>query len=480
MSSINFNDPYIKNIFNHFSTFEQKPLTHRFSQEEEAEFEVAKAVDDEISVEDHISFIEAVQKLAETLISCTVGVFETRQDGNQIGSIGLIKMLSQLFLVGHQACEDRLKFKWTKDGTKEIEEKIQVYKHLSEAILDEQQLQQQFFAEEQALQVQLEEDVDKLLEQIQPIIDIKQEPEIIDISDDEEKCSPEKKPRRMLIARRNPRNGLNSVTEGCQNDGETFAPPVMSRSLNIPPVIRLLPQVQTSLTYTTGVTVGYSDAGKKPILIVADPKLKENVYTYRSMIRGSYRCTACGLLNVHRYAKLYQGVLYANVHECKGKPRRTVEQEQQLRARKFGYAPLPSLLELSTTEDPRPYPAYPKKRPSTRPQNPNHWEDLVEYANFSSCITNRPGMVGYVAYDNYNPLLCYEYAPSSRGSYRCVSCIRFRKHTIAKVDDSRKVLQSAAHACHGIIVDEFEALQAQRRNLTLPPTNIIEFDDFEL
>uniref|UniRef100_A0AC34FIF0 Uncharacterized protein n=1 Tax=Panagrolaimus sp. ES5 TaxID=591445 RepID=A0AC34FIF0_9BILA len=290
------------------------------------------------------------------------------------------------------------------------------------------------------------------------------------------------------------------------------------------------------------------------------------------MIKGSYRCTSCGLLNVHRYAKLYQGVLYANVHECKGKPRKTVEQEQRLRAHRFNNALLPSLLELSTAEDPRPYPPYPKKRPITRPQDPNQWGDLVEYSNFSSCLTNRPGLVGYVAYDNYDPNICYEYAPSSRGSYRCTSCIRFRKHTIAKIDDIlstaedpcpyppypkkrpitrpqdpnqwgdlveysnfsscltnrpglvgyvaydnydpnicyeyapssrgsyrctscirfrkhtiakiddiRRVLQSASHLCHGVTIDEFEALQSQRTrisNWSLPTNNAIEFEDF--
>uniref|UniRef100_A0A914YRP1 Non-structural maintenance of chromosomes element 4 n=1 Tax=Panagrolaimus superbus TaxID=310955 RepID=A0A914YRP1_9BILA len=272
----------------------------------EAEFDEAKSRDEEISTDDHIAFIESIQKLAETLISCTVGVFETRQEENRIASVALVKMLSQLFMTGHQACENRLKYKWTKESTKEIEEKIHVYKQLSNAVLDEQQ---QYFEEPQ---VQLEEDVGKLIKQIQPIIDIKQEPEIIEISDDEEKpvAPAKKKPKIMSISRRNG-NNLNSVTEGCQND-ETVTP-VLSRLLNAPSVIRLIPE--TCLTYSTGVTVGYSDAGKKPILIVSDPRLKENVYTYRSMIKGSYRCTSCGLLNVHRYAKLYQGVLYANVHE---------------------------------------------------------------------------------------------------------------------------------------------------------------------
>uniref|UniRef100_A0AC34FIF8 Uncharacterized protein n=1 Tax=Panagrolaimus sp. ES5 TaxID=591445 RepID=A0AC34FIF8_9BILA len=129
MATLNFNDPYIKKIISHFNTYEQKPFPSLNQLSPiEAEFEVAKSLDDEISSDDHIAFIESVQKLAETLISCTVGVFETRQDGNNIATVALVKMLSQLFLTGHQVCEDRLKFKWTKDGAKEIDEKIQIYK----------------------------------------------------------------------------------------------------------------------------------------------------------------------------------------------------------------------------------------------------------------------------------------------------------------------------------------------------------------
>ena len=206
------------------------------------------------------------------------------------------------------------------------------------------------------------------------------------------------------------------------------------------------------MTYETGVKVGYSDAGKKPILIVYDPKLGDNVYTYRCMIRGSYRCSSCGLLNIHRYAKLYQGVLYSNIHECKGKPRFIVEQEQRLRANRFAHAKLPSLLELSTSEDPRPYPALPKQRPVTRPSNPNFWEDLVEYSDFEECLTNRPGFIGYLASDNIDPSICFEYVPSSRGSYRCSGCLRLKKHTIAKVDPSVSLHHLAAYPCFTITV----------------------------
>jgi uncharacterized protein YqgV (UPF0045/DUF77 family) len=484
MTTFDFKDPYIKRIVNHFtSTLNYLTSDPSRLSQEEAEFEVAKSLDDEISSDDHIAFIESIQKLSETLISCTVGVFETRQEGgNKIAVVSLVKMLSQLFLVGHQACEDRLKFKWTSDGTKEIEDKIELYKDLSESILNQQQTTFEEFPPQQ------EYDQQNQKEEIIRVKEIKNEPDIIEISDDEEDSRqlaiPSKRPRietstNFSSANNSCQNNLNSVTEGCQNEffDETNFTPILSKLLNIPPEMRTVPQV--CLTYTEGVTVGYSDAGKKPILIVTDPKMKDNVFTYRSMIRGSYRCTSCGLLNVHRYAKLYQGILYANIHECKGKPRKAVEQEQRLRAIRFNYKPLPSLLELSAQEDPRPYPPYPKKRPITRPQNPNQWEDLIEYQNFSTCSTNRPGIGGYVAYDDFDPTICYEYSPSSRGSYRCNLCVKFRKHTIAKIDESRNILQSAAHVCNGMPLEEFESNQIQRRQWN-PSTNYIEIDDFEL
>uniref|UniRef100_A0A7E5A2E7 FLYWCH-type domain-containing protein n=1 Tax=Panagrellus redivivus TaxID=6233 RepID=A0A7E5A2E7_PANRE len=226
-------------------------------------------------------------------------------------------------------------------------------------------------------------------------------------------------------------------------------------------------ECEEGLIFPTGVEVGYSESGKKPILLVQHPTIKDRLYVYRYMAKGSYRCISCGNMKQHRYAKLYQGVLYSNVHACLGKPKSACQREQIERKARFLGVSLPGLWELSHNEDPYPYPAYPKRRCDTRSQNPDDWDDLVEFSNYRMGLSERSPASLLIVYDNQDPNKAYEYVPNNRGSFRCYGCMRMGKHVLAKINEIRKVVQSASHMCEGLQRSECDELQAEREQRLL-------------
>ena len=130
--NINFDDPYVKKIVRHFTKdpFPAKPHGSSLRQllPEEAEFHLASIYDSQIGFGEHNTFIEALQKVAENILECVVGFDTTYKECDVIGTMSLEKTLSQLFLAGHQACENRLKGKWKTAGTKNIKDSMAVYK----------------------------------------------------------------------------------------------------------------------------------------------------------------------------------------------------------------------------------------------------------------------------------------------------------------------------------------------------------------